>query len=307
MKRISFIIIGLFTANFSLGQEVMSLYKGAIPGEKVNQSVVEKLHIGEDGKKYLSFVTKPTLTVFLPATGKSNGVSVIILPGGGYQVLAIEHEGEELAKRFNEFGITAFVLKYRLPNDAIMVDKSFAPLQDAQQAMILVRQQASKWNLDGHKIGVVGASAGGHLAASLGTHFAKSLVPNPLGISVRPDFMVLLYPRISFEVGLESSSAKNLVGPDFKPEKLDFFSVERHVTSSTPQTFLLHASDDPVVKVEHSILFYSALIDKKVPAEMHIYKGGGHGFGLRNKTNTDDWFLRLVDWLRSSQLIAAKN
>ncbi|RZL46765.1 MAG: alpha/beta hydrolase [Pedobacter sp.] len=218
----------------------------------------------------------------------------------------LEHEGEELAKRFNEFGITAFVLKYRLPNDAIMLDKTMAPLQDAQQAMILVRQQAKKWNLDVNKIGVIGASAGGHLAATLGTHFNQSYVPNPSNMSVRPDFMVLLYPRISFEVGVESSSAKNLIGPDFKKEKMEFFSVEKHVTKNTPPTFLLHASDDPVVKVKHSLMFYEALIDKNVAAEMHIYKGGGHGFGLNNKTNTDDWFLRLIDWLKASKIILPK-
>jgi acetyl esterase/lipase len=288
-------------------QETILLYNAAIPGSKTDASYVEKEHRGDDGKRYISFVSKPSLTVFVPDKGTANGAAVIILPGGGYQVLAIEHEGEELAKRFNEFGITAFVVKYRLPNDAIMSDKSMAPLQDAQQAMILVRSQSAKWNLDKNRIGVVGASAGGHLAASLATHFDQSYVPNPLKVNLRPDFMVLLYPRISFEVGVESSSAKNLLGPEFKKDKMAFFSVDKQVTANTPITFLLHASDDPVVKAEHSISFYQALINKKVPAEMHLYQAGGHGFGLNNKTNNDDWFLRLISWLNSNQIISKKN
>ena len=307
--KIKLSLIGFFVlliVSFSSAQTVIPLYNGEIPGSKTDANYVEKQHTGDDGKLYISLVSKPTLTVFSPAKSKANDAAVLILPGGGYQVLAVEHEGEELAKRFNEFGITAFVLRYRLPSDAIMVDKAMAPLQDAQQAMILIRQQAKKYNLDVNKIGVVGASAGGHLAASLGTHFDKSYVSNPSNISVRPDFMVLLYPRISFELGTESSSAKNLVGPDFKTDKMNFFSLEKHVTTNTPRTFLLHASDDPVVKVEHSIMFYQALLAKKVPAEMHLYQGGGHGFGLNNRTNTNDWFISLIDWLKANKIIATK-
>lgn len=300
-------LLFLMVAFMGWSQETIPLYKSIIPGSKTNDQYVEKQHIGDDGKRYISFVSKPSLTVFAPRKGTENGAAVIILPGGGYQVLAVEHEGEDLAKRFIEFGVTAFVVKYRLPNDAIMTDKSMAPLQDAQQAMILVRGQAAKWHLDKNKIGVVGASAGGHLAATLGTHFDQSYVPNPSKINLRPDFMVLLYPRISFELGVESSSAKNLVGPEFKPEKMAFFSVDKQVSAHTPKTFLLHATDDPVVKVEHSILFYQALINNKIPAEMHIYQAGGHGFGLNNKTNNDDWFLRLISWMNSNQIITKKN
>lgn len=306
LKLILSAFLILLLVNFLSAQTLIPLYNGEIPGSKTDPSYVQKQHKGDDGKLYISFVSKPTLTVFAPAKGKANGAAVLILPGGGYQVLAVEHEGEELAKRFNEFGITAFVLRYRLPNDAIMEDKSMAPLQDAQQAMILIRQQVAKYNLDVNKIGVVGASAGGHLAASLGTHFDKSYVSNPSNVSVRPDFMVLLYPRISFEVGTESSSAKNLVGPDFNADKMNFFSLEKHVKPNTPKTFLIHASDDPVVKVKHSIMFYEALLDKKVPAEMHLYQCGGHGFGLNNRTNKNDWFISLVDWLKANKIITTE-
>ncbi|RZK21349.1 MAG: alpha/beta hydrolase [Pedobacter sp.] len=307
-KRFAIIFLLCFVSVFmGSAQEIIPLYSGIIPGSKTDGKYVEKQHIGDDGKRYISFVSNPGLTVFVPKKGTANGAAVIILPGGGYQVLAVEHEGEELAKRFNEFGITAFVLKYRLPDDAIMTDKSMGPLQDAQQAMILIRGQAVRWKLDKDRIGVVGASAGGHLAATLGTHFDQSYVPNPSKVNLRPDFLVLLYPRISFEVGVESSSAKNLLGPEFKADKMTFFSVDKQVNANTPKTFLLHASDDPVVKVEHSILFYQALINKNIPVEMHLYQGGGHGFGLNNQTNNDDWFLRLISWLRLNQIIAKKN
>jgi len=307
-KRFAIIFLLCFVSVFmGSAQEIIPLYSGIIPGSKTDGKYVEKQHIGDDGKRYISFVSNPGLTVFVPKKETANGAAVIILPGGGYQVLAFEHEGEELAKRFNEFGITAFVLKYRLPDDAIMTDKSMGPLQDAQQAMILIRGQAVRWKLDKGRIGVVGASAGGHLAATLGTHFDQSYVPNPSKVNLRPDFLVLLYPRISFEVGVESSSAKNLLGPEFKADKMTFFSVDKQVNANTPKTFLLHASDDPVVKVEHSILFYQALINKNVPVEMHLYQGGGHGFGLNNKTNNDDWFLRLISWLRLNQIISKKN
>ncbi|WP_231424216.1 alpha/beta hydrolase [Pedobacter sp. Leaf250] len=307
-KRFAIVfLLCIVTVFMGSAQEIIPLYNGIIPGSKTDGKYVERQHIGEDGKRYISLVSQPSLTVFVPKKGTANGAAVIILPGGGYQVLAVEHEGEELAKRFNEFGITAFVLKYRLPNDAIMTDKSMGPLQDAQQAMILIRGQAAMWKLDENRIGVVGASAGGHLAATLGTHFDQSYVPNPLKVNIRPDFLVLLYPRISFEVGVESSSAKNLLGTEFKADKMAFFSVDKQVNANTPKTFLLHASDDPVVKVEHSILFYKALIDKNVPVEMHLYQGGGHGFGLNNKTNKDDWFLRLIGWLHQNQIISKKN
>jgi len=301
--KLKLLFLLCFLFKFATAQTVIPLYEGAIPGAIKDDSYVEKQHVGEDGKRYLSFVSKPTLTMFLPSREKANGTAVVICPGGGYQVLAVEHEGEELAKRFNDYGITAFVLKYRLPSNAIMEDKAIGPLQDVQQAMLMVRKGAVKWKLDPNKIGIVGASAGGHLAASAGVHFEKSYIDNPQKVNLRPDFMVLLYPRISLVIGSESSSAKNLLGPDFKKERMEFFSVDKYVTANTPATFLLHATDDPVVKVEHSILFYQALIDKKVPAEMHLYRAGGHGFGLNNKTSTDDWFLTLINWLRDSHFI----
>ncbi|RZK43433.1 MAG: alpha/beta hydrolase [Pedobacter sp.] len=284
-------------------QTVVSLYDGPIQGSKADANYVEKEHIGGDGNRYISFVSNPTLTIYEAPKDKATDAAVIICPGGGYQVLAVEHEGEELAKRFNEFGITAFVLKYRLPSDAIMVDKSMAPLEDAQKAIFWVRKNAAKWKLDLKKIGIVGSSAGGHLAATAGTHFQKSYIKNTEKLSLRPDFMVLLYPVISFGALAHTGSAKNLIGSDLSKEKTQFFSNETQVNSETPPAFLIHASDDKVVSVKNSLLFYEALVLNGVAAEMHLYRAGGHGFGLKNKTSSDDWFIRLINWLKDSKLI----
>jgi acetyl esterase/lipase len=243
------------------------------------------------------------LTVFVPDKSKANGAAVIICPGGAYRLLAIDHEGYELAKRFNENGVTAFVLKYRLPNDSIMDDKTIAPLQDAQRAIQIVREGAAKWNLDTSKIGILGSSAGGHLASTAGTHFNMPVIENKRGTSLRPDFMVLLYPVISFGQLAHTGSAKNLLGNDLSDERIKLYSNEMQVTEKTPTTFLLHAGDDKVVKVKNSILFYEALLSKNIPAEMHLYEGGGHGFGLHNPTTRDDWFDSLINWMKASGFI----
>ena len=298
--RYKLIILFLMAASFAYAQTVIPLYEGPIPGAIAAPSYIENTRTN-NGLRFIDRVSSPTLAVYVPKT--PNGAAVIICPGGGYQTLAIDHEGDALAKRFNEFGITAFVLKYRLPSDLIMKDKSMGPLQDAQQAFLMVRKNAKKWKLDPKKIGIVGSSAGGHLAASAGTHFNQVYVPNEQGLSVRPDFMVLLYPVISFGGVAHTGSAKNLLGPAMAPEKIQFFSNETQVTEQTPPTFLVHAGDDKVVLVKNSILFYDALIAKGVNTEMHLYRAGGHGFGLNNKTNTDDWFLRLMNWLKDSKLI----
>jgi acetyl esterase/lipase len=283
-------------------QQVIPLYDGAIPNSK--QSVSYKENIRTDGgRQFIDKVTIPTLTVYLPAKAKANGTSVIILPGGGYQTLAVSHEGAEIAKEFNKYGITAFLLKYRLPSDEIMVDKTVGPLQDAQRAIQLVRERAKTWTLDTAKIGILGSSAGGHLASTAGTHFQKALIGNSTNVSLRPNFMVLLYPVISFGQLAHTGSAKNLLGANPSANNIDLYSNETQVTSATPPTFLLHASDDKVVLVKNSILFYEALLAKGVPAEMHLYQNGGHGFGLHNTTTTDEWFGRLLNWMKVQGLV----
>ena len=291
------------TANLN-AQEIVKLYPGVIPGSKSTPAdFKETAPVGDDGIIRISKVSEPTLTVFLPSKEKATGAAVIICPGGGYGILAINHEGYNVAKRFNDIGVAAFVLKYRLPNDAIMVDKSFGPLMDAEQAIYLVRGQAKKWNVDPAKIGIMGFSAGGHLASTLTVHYDDVKIENKENLSLRPDFSILIYPVISFIESPHTGSANNLAGANATQAQKEYFSNERHVTPKTPPTFLVHANDDNGVPVQNSIIFNQALVANKVKAEMHLYQGGGHGFGLNNKTTSDDWFERLTNWMKSNKFL----
>jgi acetyl esterase/lipase len=225
--------------------------------------------------------------------------AVIVIPGGGYFITASGHEGSDIAKSFNEVGITAIVIKYRMPSDRTMINKEIGPLQDAQQAMLITRENADKWGIDPTKIGIIGFSAGGHLVSTLGTHFSESLIPNPKNTSLRPDFLILGYPVISFQDSLtHMGSRDNLIGKNPTKEKKDFYSNELQVTKNTPPSFLFHASDDDGVKVMNSVLFYQALLSNGVKSEMHIYQNGGHGFGLINKTTNDRWMESCRNWMR---------
>jgi acetyl esterase/lipase len=294
-------MIGLQTVN---AQQVIELYPGAIPGAKAAPASYKEIQTVKEGKVTgLSKVFHPTITLYQPA--KANGTAVIICPGGGYQHLAISHEGDEVAKRFVEKGVTAIVLKYRLPDDTTMVDKSFGPLQDAEQAIYMVRKNAVKWNINPAKIGIMGFSAGGHLASSLTVHYRDSKIDNQEKLSLRPDFAVLVYPVVSFTAATHAGSVKNLIGVNGTQEQKAYFSNEKHVDAQTPITFLVHANNDNAVPVENSILFNHALVKNKVAAEMHLYQAGGHGFGLHNKTTTDDWFERLENWMTANKLLSA--
>jgi len=285
-------------------QENVLLYPGAIPGSKPTPvDFKEVIENGKDGILRVSKVSQPTLSVFLPAKEKATGAAVIICPGGGYGILAIGHEGYDVAKKFNEIGVAAFVLKYRLPDNAIMLDKSFGPLQDAQQAIYELRRNALKWNINPSKIGIMGFSAGGHLAASLTVHYGDVKIENKEKLDLRPDFSVLIYPVISFRESPHTGSAKNLAGPNLTEEQKDYFSNEKYVNARTPVTFLVHANDDQTVPVENSVVFNRALVKSGVKSEMHLYQGGGHGFGLNNKTTADQWFDRLVNWMKANKMI----
>lgn len=275
----------------------MTLYKGMIPGSRIS-SVKERTIIVEGTRRIYS-VTEPTLTKYKPA--RPNGISVIICPGGSYIRLSIDNEGVKIAKELNKLGVTAFVLKYRLPNDSLMIDPSTGSLQDIQQAIRIVRNNATSWGIKKDKIGIMGFSAGGHLASTAATHFNfKSDALNKDTVSVRPDFVILIYPVISFDATImHKQSRDNLVGRQPALEKIAFFSNELHVTKNTPPVFIVHAGDDASVPVENSTRFYLACIKNKVPAEMHLYPHGGHGFGLKNNTTKDKWFDRLATWLGS--------
>ena len=255
-----------------------------------------------DGKiLVISKVTRPTLTVYLPPKDRATGTGIVVCPGGGYGIIAAGHEGSDVAKRLNEAGIAAFVLKYRLPDEQSMVDKEVGPIEDAQRAIQLVRQHATQWGLTPGRLGIMGFSAGGHLASTAGTHFNKTYIENRGGISLRPDFMVLVYPVISFSDSIgHIGSRNNLLGKKPSPEKIREYSNELQVTPQTPPCFLVHAGDDGAVKVQNTLYFYEALQRNGVNAELHVYPKGGHGFGMNNPTTKDQWPDRLLNWLDSN-------
>lgn len=298
-KILTFLWLLISVSAWTQSVTEMPLYPGTVPGSK--QSSIKEQIIFVNGGVRISSVIVPTLIQFTPA--KPTGMSVIICPGGGYARLAIDHEGVEVAKAFNQQGITAFVLKYRLPNDTIMIDKTIGPLQDAQQAIRIVRKQAIAWGLNPNKIGIMGFSAGGHLASTAATHFnfsADASIKDT--ISVRPDFAILLYPVISFDDSIAHKGSKaKLVGMNPSPEMTKLYSNELQVTKNTPPSFLVHAGDDGTVPVENSIRYYQACIKNKVPVEMHLYPKGGHGFGMNNKTTSEKWFDNLLSWLNTLQ------
>jgi len=296
MKHLLLVTI-LFLAAKLMAQSVqeMPLYKGKVPNSIASPNK-ENLNF-RDNVLRIAKVSVPSLTMFKPA--KSNGNAVIICPGGGYGILAFDKEGTKIAEEFTKWGVTAFVLKYRLPDDTTMIDKSMAPLQDAQQAIRLVRSNAAAWGINGNQIGIMGFSAGGHLAATAATHFnMKADAGNSDTTSVRPDFTILLYPVISFDSTITHKGSRNsLVGAKATAATIALFSNELQVTKNTPPSFLVHAGDDGAVPVENSIRFYQACIKNKVPVEMHLYPKGGHGFGMSNKTTDDNWLERLKNWM----------
>ena len=299
MNKYLFTLLLMLTTHIATAQSIteMPLYEGAIPNAKKAENL-EKITL-KDGVFRIADVSNPTLTRFVPAN--PNGKSVIICPGGGYSILASGHEGVDVAKQFIDIGITAFVLKYRIPSDRTANDKSVAPLQDAQQAIRLVRKNAEKWGLKANKIGIMGFSAGGHLAATATTLFAENADPSVSDTTpVRPDFSILIYPVISFDSLItHKGSRNNLIGTKPTAEMTKKFSNEGQVTPQTPPVFLVHAGNDGAVPVENSLRFYQACIKNNVPADMHLYAKGGHGFGLNNKTTEDKWFDRLAIWLKT--------
>lgn len=286
--------MAMFSSSVSIAQQQIPLYPNGVPNSKKTPSTyIERV----DQTDWITGVSIPTITPYFPEKGKANGTAIIIFPGGGYAGLASGHEGRGIAQEFNKIGVTAFVVKYRLPSDSIMVNKTIGPLQDAQRAIQLVRERAAEWGVNPHKIGIIGFSAGGHLASTLDTHYAKALIENPNNTSLRPDFAILVYPVISFGPEAHVGSRENLIGTKPSAELIELYSNEKQITADTPPTFLVHATDDDVVPVENSILFYEGLLKNKVKAELHIFEAGGHGFGLNNPKSSEHWFNLAASWL----------
>jgi acetyl esterase/lipase len=296
------VLVIILIANTQLkAQTIIPLYK-TIPNAK--KSDVQELNDTTSKRGKVSKVVLPTLTAFLPEKANANGTAVIICPGGGYSYLVINNEGSNVARDFAAHGIAAFVLKYRLPSDVIMINREIGPLQDAQQAIKTVRERAKEWNINPNKVGIMGFSAGGHLASTAATHYQKAVIENPLNTSLRPDFALLIYPVITFQDSiLHKGSKKALIGENASPEKVKEYSNELQVTTDTPPAFLVACSDDKVVPVANSINYYTALQKHSVKAEIHIYQSGGHGFGMNNATTKDKWMDHLYNWMTVNHLL----
>ncbi len=305
VKSVKLIALFLLASYSLIGQQVINLYPGTIPNSK--PYLMKEVTVEDHGRFYgYRNISQPTLTLFLPGKNVATGAAVIICPGGGYGVESYRLEGTVIAEAFLKRGIAGIVLKYRLPSDSIMTDKSTGPLQDAQQAIKITRERAADWNLDPGKIGIMGFSAGGHLAATAGTHFGISVIPNEEKTDLRPDFMILVYPVISMTDELtHKGSRQNLLGKSPENEKIMFFSNELHVNPQTPPTWLTHTGDDKVVTVENSIRFYQELVRNNVPAEMHLYPSGNHGFVLSQPT--DQWMQPLFTWMKNLGMFDNRN
>jgi len=296
------IIAGLLSISLTISAQDyrLPLYSGTIPNSK-ETGHVEKIEKNEI--TVISNVQIPDITVYLPSKRFATGQAIVICPGGGYWILAYDLEGTDIARYLNSIGVAAIVLKYRLPTYGNCVIPHKAPLMDAQRSMRLVRFNAARWNIDPDKIGIMGFSAGGHLASTLGTHFDYG---NPAAtdsveeMSCRPDFMVLMYPVITFtDPVMHTGSRDALLGKDPDRTLAEYYSNELQVKDDTPPAFFVHAGNDKGVPVENSLLLYKALRSKHIPAELHILSEGDHGFGLAvGNDHVASWTVSLKLWLK---------
>ncbi|MDR1370390.1 MAG: alpha/beta hydrolase [Dysgonamonadaceae bacterium] len=298
--RIYFQLLCFFVWQAAFAQQIIPLYPGKIPNFKESADK-ERIDYDEKLGKVIYAVSRPALTAFFPSQESAVGTAIVICPGGGYVSQLSNREGADVARRFNELGVAAFVLKYRLPDDEAMIGKSFVPLIDVRQAIRLVRQQAEEWNINPHRIGIMGFSAGGHLASTAGTHFDTCQADNPENVDIRPDFMILINPVISLgEKFGHKWSRIALLGDSATQQQIDFFSNELHVDKQTPPSFMVHCDQDSVVLAENSMAFYRQLRKNNIPVEMHIYAKGEHGF--ISAPPFDEWFGRCVYWMKSMNL-----
>lgn len=259
---------------------------------------------------------KPSLLVARAPADKANGAAVVICPGGGYGFLADDHEGRQVAEYFNGLGVTAFVLKYRIVQKDRPGPLHPAPLEDAQRAIRLVRAKAKEFGIDPNRVGIMGFSAGGHLASTAATHFDLGLGNGNTidNMSCRPDFAILAYPVITMEDGVtHGGSKRNLIGPKPDPKLVELMSNEKQVTKNTPPTFIFHTSADTAVLPENATRFYLACKKAGVPVELHMYEKGRHGVGLGRdpkwtggETSVATWPDRLTEWLKARGLLVKK-
>ena len=262
-------------------QEVINLYPDTIPNATDKDQVLLEKNI-------------PKLFVYKPAEGAAKNIAVLVIPGGGYSHIAMDHEGHAVAKELVRNGYSAYVLQYRLPSPNIMRDKSIGPLQDAQRAVQLIRTSNPQFK----KVGVIGFSAGGHLASTLVTKFKKEYISNPSHVSLRPDFAGLIYPVISMQNDVTHKGSKiNLIGENPSEELVQLFSSDLQVSPEVCPVFFVHAKDDKSVPIENSYRMMAALDKVHVPNTIYVFEQGGHGFGLINKTSEKKWFDAFLSWM----------
>lgn len=308
MKKLLAIILPLwvFSGIFSQPTEIPLWPEGELDltGIENNETWVNRSETSVD--RACQNVHIPTLTVYLPTEDIATGTAVVICPGGGYAKLAIDKEGHDMARWLNSFGVAAMVLKYRLPRPEGHFYGAEIPLKDAQQAIRLVRSRAKEYGIDPERVGIMGFSAGGHLAACAGTMFDSTqtaMEGSVKTLSARPDFMILGYPVISFTT-IPSGSKNMLLGDNPGLQMSERFSPERQITPLTPPAFIVHAWDDGV-DVRHSLLMATSMKEVGISVEMHIYQKGGHGFGIRQRgNNVHSWPARCRDWMSERGLLA---
>jgi acetyl esterase/lipase len=292
MKKALFILLNLLSMEFAFGQ-YLPLYDN-IPND-LGMPNIETESIEENILIVIN-VSVPTYQYFRVSNDNVKRPCVVICPGGGYYLLAASHEGTDVAKYFNSIGINAIVLKYRIPNDNNQIDKSIAPLQDVQQAFYLARLNADKWGIDAHKVGVMGFSAGGHLAATMSSYFSDVKIHINPQINLRPDFQILIYPVITFKDFGHQESREQLIGKNPSTDEVNYFSNELQVNKNTPPAFIVHAKDDDVVPVKNALEYTKALKLHQVPVNLVLSDKGGHGFGMNNSKTLKQWPPLLKDW-----------
>lgn len=282
----------IFTYTTMNAQKVIKLWETTPP----TSNEITEAEKSERNGNWVTNVSSPELTIYQANKTKNTGMAVVVCPGGGYAGLAIQHEGSQFAKWLNGQGITAFVLKYRMPNKHKEV-----PLDDAQQAIRYVREHANEFGVDTNKVGIAGFSAGGHLAATASTHYTTE------GVSTRPDFSILFYPVITMETATHGGSRSNLLGDKLQPEDIQFFSNEKQINANTPPAILLLSDDDKSVPPANSVFYYEALKKNNIPATMYIFPKGGHGWGVNIDFEYHSQMLHLLGmWLKSADVQLGK-
>lgn len=304
MKKIIIIVGFVFLSNHLFSQQFIPLWPTGKKADWNGKILTDSIY----NERFFRVGT-PGIFAFPVHKEGNKGTTVLICPGGGYDHITYLYNGFNFASWFNAHGINAFVLVYRLPNQTDLKTREQAPLSDAQRAMRMLRANASKWNLDKNKIGVMGISAGGHVATTIGTHSedVSSIKDSLDGMHYRPDFMILLSPVVTMGKYAHGGSKKNFLGSDTTKLVIEKYSNELQVSANTPPAFIVHAQNDSTVNVRNSLLFYNALIEKNVQASIHIFPQGGHGIGLVDNPGSTDLWLNLLElWLKEKGFLPSK-